>query len=245
MSSSKVDILGIQFINSSLVDIMKLLNNHIQKKEKAFVVTANPEIVVHSHRDQNYRKLINTATYITPDGTGIVKASRFLNQPICERVTGFDIFMNALQVADEKQWCVYFLGAKDAVLNRTLETVKQLYPSLKTVGAHHGYFGLDDEHIIEDIRQAQPDFIFVAMGFPRQEQWIARHISKFEKGVFIGVGGCFDVLSGTTKRAPQIWQKLNIEWLYRLLQQPQRGRRMMALPLFALKILKQKAKMLK
>jgi N-acetylglucosaminyldiphosphoundecaprenol N-acetyl-beta-D-mannosaminyltransferase len=104
-------------------------------------------------------------------------------------------------------------------------------------GSHHGFFDWNKNTISEEIRASEPDIVFVALGFPKQEKWIAENISNFTKGLFIGVGGSIDVLAGEVKRAPEIWQKTNLEWFYRLLKQPSRWRRMLALPQFQLKFL--------
>lgn len=236
-----VNILGLDFVNVTMNEMIQQLEHHVLNQEKVFVVTGNPEIVMFAEENQAYKEMIKTATYITPDGVGIVKASKYLKRPLQERVTGFDMLLQLLQLANEKQFDVFLLGAKQDVLNKTIEVVKRTYPSLNLVGTHHGYFDLHDEAVVHEIKLAKPDLIFVAMGVPRQEKWIASHLHQFDKGIFLGVGGSFDVLSGYVKRAPVSWQNLSAEWLYRFLQRPTRGKRIMALPQFVWKVIKQKA----
>ncbi|RXJ02956.1 glycosyltransferase [Anaerobacillus alkaliphilus] len=242
MSKKTVSILGVNFINTTLDGMVGKLSEHVQKNEKAFVVTANPEIVLHALQDANYKTCIDRADYVTADGIGIVKAAGLLGTPLPGRVTGFDMFMKLLQLANEKSLSIYLLGAQAEVLQLASETIMKQFPKVKIVGSHHGFFDWADDKIPNEIKATKPDFVFVALGLPRQEKWIAANINNFEKGVFMGIGGSFDVLAGTVQRAPEIWQKLNVEWLYRLVKQPSRWRRMLALPHFAMKVVGQKVK---
>lgn len=221
---------------------MKIIQTHMQQQEKTFVVTANPEIVMHANADIHFKQLLQRATYITADGIGIVKAAKQLGQPLPERVTGYDTMLQLLNIANNEQKKVYFLGAKEEILAQMTDKIKETYPNLIIAGLHHGYFDLHDESIVKNIQEAEPDFVFVALGFPRQEQWIDMHMNSFKKGIFMGVGGSFDVISGNVKRAPQIWQTLHIEWVYRLLSQPSRWRRMLAIPRFMVEIRRKKKK---
>lgn len=242
MSEKKVSVLGVNFIHMTLAEMVITLAKQVQKQEKVFLVTANPEIVLHSKQNRDYKQILNDATYVTADGIGIVKAAKLLGQPLPERLAGFDLFMKLLEQANNQKQSVYLLGAKEVVLTRATAKIGELFPNLKIVGTQNGYFDWNDTKIVEKIKAANPDYVFVALGFPKQEEWIAKHINYFEKGIFMGIGGSFDVLSGEVKRAPKIWQKLNIEWLYRLLQQPSRWRRMLAIPMFMLHVLSEKVK---
>ena len=239
---NQVTIMNIPFLNINQHDFVSLLDKHIQHDEKVFVVTANPEIVMMANEDSTFMNYLHEATYITADGIGIVKASSLLNSPLPGRVTGYDTMTNLLNVANNRKYKIYLLGAKNETLMKTIRTISSTYPNIEIVGSHDGYFDWEDNTITEDIKQLKPDITFVALGVPRQEKWIAENFSTFNTGVFICVGGSFDAISGTVKRAPAIWQKLNLEWLYRLLKQPSRWRRMLALPRFIIQILKQKAK---
>lgn len=242
MSKKKVSVLGVNFIDMTLAEMVITLAEHVEKQEKVFLVTANPEIVLHSKKNPDYQQILNGATYVTADGIGIIKAAKLLGKPLPERLTGFDIFMKLLEQANKKNQSVYLLGAKEVVLTRARAKIGELFPNIKIVGMQNGYFDMNDMEIFENIKAANPDYVFAALGFPRQEEWIAKHLNYFEKGIFMGVGGSFDVLSGEVKRAPEIWQKLNIEWLYRLLQQPSRWRRMLAIPMFMLHVISEKVK---
>ncbi|WP_010648275.1 WecB/TagA/CpsF family glycosyltransferase [Oceanobacillus massiliensis] len=238
----QVKILGVPFLHTDQKSFVSLLDQRIQQNEKTFVITANPEIVMKANEDVNLMNCIHKATYITADGIGVVKAAQLLRSPLPERVTGYDTMMQLLEVANRNAYRIFLLGAKNETLRKTITAISSTYPAIHIAGSHDGYFDWQDNVLTEKIGTSKPDIIFVALGAPRQEEWIAENLDKFETGVFIGVGGSFDVIAGTVKRAPVFWQKVNLEWFYRLLKQPTRWRRMMALPQFAIHILKQKAK---
>lgn len=240
MNLEKVDILGIPFVNTTKAQFVQKLDEHLANQEKAFVVTANPEIVMKAREDEQYKKVIDQATYITADGIGVVKAAQLLNKPIPERVTGYDTMLDLLQLAETKQYSIYLLGGQQETLDKAVANIKSTYPRINVTGHHNGFFDWNQNNIQQEIINKKPDLIFVALGVPRQEYWISQNLPTFEKGVCIGVGGSFDVIAGTVERAPEIWQKANLEWLYRLIKQPSRWKRMLALPRFGLKILKVK-----
>ncbi|MCQ6276840.1 WecB/TagA/CpsF family glycosyltransferase [Bacillus sp. V3B] len=233
-----VDVLGIQFINISFFEMGRVIKENIKNNKKTFIVTANPEIVMHSYENERYRNIVQSAHYVVPDGHGILLASKLLKHPIEERIAGYDLMTHLLNEANQEKWKVYLLGGKEEVNKKAVDRIQKQFPHLKLVGHHHGYFSLEDKEVPHEIHQLKPDLVFVALGFPRQEEWIDHHFSTFDKGIFIGVGGSIDVLAGNVKRAPEFWQKIQLEWLYRLIQQPSRWRRMLALPKFLFKIVK-------
>jgi N-acetylglucosaminyldiphosphoundecaprenol N-acetyl-beta-D-mannosaminyltransferase len=239
MKNEAVQILDIPFVNKTKDDIVNdLYNQYLKEEKKAFVVTANPEIVMHARADTDYLYTLSKADYIIPDGIGVVIASRLKKQPLIERVPGFELMEELLALSNEHPIRVYIVGAKPEVLEKAVVNVKRKYPNLHLVGYHHGYFEDDNEEIIHEIQESEPDLVLVALGFPRQEKWIKENMTRVRKGVFIGVGGSIDVLAGHVKRAPVIWQKVHLEWFYRLLQQPSRWRRMVVLPQFIFHVLK-------
>lgn len=237
MKSNFIPVLGVPFINTTRKKFVDTLHRHMINNEKKFVVTANPEIVMHAREDAAYKKCLDKADYITADGIGVVKASGITGQPLLERVSGFDIMLELLDIADKENFKVFFLGAAENVLTETVARVQSTYPGIQIAGSRNGFFDWSDPALADQIKQGDPDLVLVALGFPRQEQWISANIDQFDKGVFIGVGGSFDVFSGNVRRAPDFWVKLNIEWLYRLLKQPSRFKRMLVLPKFALVVI--------
>lgn len=241
MTKKTIDILGVPFLHTTRQTFVETLQQHVEQKSKTFVVTANPEIVMHSLQDEHYRGLLEQADYITADGIGVVKAASIIGNPLPERVSGYDIMLDLLEKADRHGYKVYFLGAAEEVLQTTVAKVKEEYPGVRIAGYRNGFFDRQDPTIAEAIQASDADLVFVALGFPRQEQWIGTHLPLFDKGVFIGVGGSFDVFSGNVKRAPDLWIKMNLEWFYRLAKQPSRWKRMLVLPKFAMVILRGKA----
>ncbi|AMO31079.1 WecB/TagA/CpsF family glycosyltransferase [Lysinibacillus sphaericus] len=228
--------MGVPFLHISQQGFVDLLVNRIEQQEKTFVVTANPEVVMQANENPTVKGYLNQATYICADGIGVVKAAQILGDSLPERVTGYDTMVKLLEVGQQKRFKVYLLGAQKETIEKTIANIHKNYPNVEVVGYQDGFFDWNNNHIADDIAALQPDLVFVALGVPRQEKWITENLDKFSKGVFIGVGGSFDVIAGTVKRAPVIWQKLNLEWLYRLLRQPSRFIRMLVLPRFALKV---------
>ncbi len=192
---------------------------------KLFVVTANPEILMHAQRDEAIRALLSDPdTAITPDGISVVKAMRSCGIPAKERITGVDLAEKLLEQAGKTGRSVYLLGAKEEVVSTLAKKLREKYPSM-TLAYHNGYDGDKDQIFSGEIREAAPDLVLVGLGVPAQELLIARHLHEFQKGVFIGVGGSFDVLSGLKQRAPGFFVKTNTEWLYRILREPSRLKR--------------------
>lgn len=235
------NIMGLPFINTDMSTLVDSLDERISAGIQTFLVTANPEIVMYGEEHPTYKNTLQSADVIIPDGIGIVLAAKMLRRPLQERLAGFDLMQHLLELAATKGYTIYCLGAKQSVIEQAIAHIAANHEHIHIAGYHHGYIDLDDEGIIEDIKATQPDIIFVGLGFPKQEQWIERYRNTYHKGLFIGVGGSFDVLAGEVKRAPKIWRNMNAEWLYRLFRYPSRWRRMLMLPKFLLRILRKKA----
>ncbi len=189
--------------------------------KRLFVVTANPEILMHAGEDPAIRQLLLAEeTAVVPDGISVVKAMNLLGLPAKERITGVDLADKLLRRAGEQGKSVYLLGAKEEVVSALAQKLKAQYPQME-VRYKNGY-SKDKDADFRDIEAFQPDLVLVALGVPAQEKLIARHLGNFSKGVFIGVGGSFDVLSGSKRRAPALFVKTNTEWLYRILREPSR-----------------------
>ena len=231
-----VSIMNIDFLNKTKADFLEeCLYPRLQQEKKSFIVTANPEIVMNAREDAGYKKIVQTADYIVPDGAGILLAAKIMKQPLQERIAGSDLMIDLLTFAEAQGLSCYFLGAEQGVNDQAVREALKRFPRLKIAGHHHGYFS-DDDQVAEAVQQSRPDIILVALGFPRQEKWIAKHIDGFDKGLFIGVGGSLDILAGKVKRAPDKWIKYNLEWLYRILQQPFRVKRIFKVFEFMLRI---------
>lgn len=237
MKFSTSDVLGISFIKATKKEIVTQLIADHKAGQNRFIVTANPEIVLAARKDQEYMQIIKTADYVTADGIGIVKGAALLGNPVPERVTGFDLMCALLHHADLHHDRVFFLGAKPTILQQTITHIHHQYPGVIIAGSHDGYFASSEAAgVAAQIKAAHPSFVFVALGFPKQEMFI-HQFRKQAPALWMGVGGSFDVLAGAVRRAPQSWQKHHVEWLYRLLQDPRRIGRMMALPRYLALIL--------
>ena len=178
-----------------------------------------------------------------PDGIGVVWASRYSEILLTERVAGYDLTQNIFSRIAGKNESVYFFGGAPGVASTAARQMKKVYPGLKIVGGHNGYFDAEEEKkIIADIKRLSPSILLVGLGAPKQEKWIYEHLEEVGAKVAIGVGGSFDVMAGNVKRAPKLFRKLGLEWFYRLITQPTRWRRMMRLPKFALTVLRKQKK---
>ncbi|MFD0681450.1 MULTISPECIES: WecB/TagA/CpsF family glycosyltransferase [unclassified Paenibacillus] len=235
-----VSIMGVPFSKLNLQQTIKKLTVQLDKQEgKLFqLITANPEIVMVAKQDELLRTIISQSGMITADGIGIVLAAKWQGEPLEERVTGFDIFTGLLKAGNEKGYSIYLLGADEETSRKASEVIAEQYPGVRVVGRQNGFFGKEEEAgVVASIGAAKPDILVVAMGAPYSEKWIYKYKKDLKAKVAFGIGGSLDVLAGKVKRAPVAWQKLNLEWLYRLLSQPSRLRRQLVLPRFALKIL--------
>lgn len=188
--------------------------------------------------------IINRAALVTPDGIGIVWGGRQLGYAIPERVSGIDLLWGICQAAPAQEWKIYLLGSSPGVADEAAGRLKAQFPGLCICGSHHGYFDSEEEpSIIADINCSQADILVVSLGAPKQEIWISQHKKDFTVPLCIGVGGSLDVIAGHKKRAPGWMIKTNLEWLYRLLAEPSRWRRQLALPKFVLLVYKSKCNM--
>ncbi|CAD2072982.1 acetylglucosaminyldiphosphoundecaprenol acetyl-beta-D-mannosaminyltransferase [Phocicoccus schoeneichii] len=218
-----VTISGVSFINIEKSQFLNsILIPRIKNEEKTFIVTANPEIVDRTIHDHEYKEAVLRSDFTVADGVGILVAAKMNKMNIKERIAGYDLLVDLLEFGNEERLKVYLLGAEESVNKKASDHVKVNFPNVEVVGRHHGFFDMNDDRIAKEINETKPDIIFVALGVPRQENWIHNNIDQFNKGVFMGVGGSFDVLAGTVKRAPDMWIKLNLEWLYRMMKQPER-----------------------
>lgn len=238
--NSTVKILGVPFARVNLKETVGIIEDQISKNEyKPYhIITGNPEIVISSNKDNSLKDIVDATDLITADGIGIILASRWKNDALPERVAGFDLLIQTLEEGNKKGWSFYLFGSDEDTNRKASETIKERYPNLIVCGRHNGFFdNVEEEKIISEIEETKPDILVVALGAPRAEKWIYNNKSKLNTKVVFGVGGSLDVIAGKVKRAPAAWQKLNLEWLYRLLAQPSRWRRQLVLPVFAFKAL--------
>lgn len=241
-----INIFGVKVHNTTLQETTELTKKFLQGEELKVIYTPNTEIVMAAKEDQDLRELLNKGDLVIPDGIGLIYGSKIQKKPLQERVTGFDTSIRLLEIGNEKAYSLYLLGGKDGIAKDAAKNIEKKYPNIKIAGYHHGFFkgshlGLlnekEEEDIINDINSKNPDIIFVGLGFPKQELWIDANRDKLKGKVIIGNGGVMDILSGNAKRAPEVYQKLGLEWFYRLIQEPSRIKRQLVLPKFMLQVL--------
>ena len=246
MDLKKISICGVNIDNVTMDDSIDIVRNFLVGDKGKRIYTPNTEIVMESKDDDELKNTLNQGDLIIPDGIGLIYGSKIRKKPLKERVTGFDLSIEMLKIANEKGYSVYLLGCKEGVARDAAENIKKDYPNLRIAGYHNGYFkgshmGIKDSEeereIINDINNSKTDILFVGLGFPKQESWINEHIDDLDIKVAIGNGGTMDILSGNAKRAPEIYQKLGLEWLYRLVKEPSRIKRQILLPKFILHVL--------
>jgi N-acetylglucosaminyldiphosphoundecaprenol N-acetyl-beta-D-mannosaminyltransferase len=231
-----VSILGINFSKLNLKETVDLIDTKISEcSNKTFhLITVNPEIAVQIQDDPELKKISLDADLITPDGVGIVFASRLKGNPVPERVTGYDLLLETLKAGNQKGWSFYLLGSDEEVNRKASEYIIKNYPNVKIAGRHHGYFNNEeDKEITENIRASNPDILIVALGSPLADKWIYSHKDKINAKVVFGVGGSLDVITGKVKPTLEVWKKLNLEWLHRRITQPSRKERQKKLKVFA------------
>ena len=236
--SDKVNILGVYVdmvnITQAADKIMEFLDSDGLHK----VYTPNSEIIMAAYKDSDFKELLNGADLLTADGIGVVYASKILKKPISERAAGYDIACEVLERIKDTEHSVYLFGGKPGVAEAAEENLKKRYPGIKVAGRHDGYFKPEDETgIVEDINNSGADLLFVCLGAPKQEQWIARNENALNVRAAMGIGGSLDVFAGTALRAPKFFCDHGLEWFYRLMKQPSRAGRMLALPKFAATVL--------
>jgi N-acetylglucosaminyldiphosphoundecaprenol N-acetyl-beta-D-mannosaminyltransferase len=235
----KETILGVDVSTDNYDSLTSKLLKKIDNREKAFIVAINPEKIIKAQDDPSLMKLLNTADFQIPDGIGVILASKFKGGQIRERVTGIDMMLKLCETAAKHQKKVFLYGGKPGRADEAKVKLEEMYPGIQIAGTLHGY-EKDQEVVRQTINQSQADIIFVAMGSPAQENWIIANKETLHPSVYQGVGGSFDVISGKIERAPESFQKLGLEWLYRLMKEPWRIKRQAVLPLFLIRAITSK-----
>ena len=233
----KTKMLGIALSQVTLKEVLEFIYISLQKKEKKlFVVTPNIEILMFSRKNPDYQDVINRTDLALPDSIGLFFAAKILGVSLKERIPGVDLLENICRQVSKRPITVGFLGGGPGVALSTAECLSKKYPSLKIS------FAIEEWPASEDKIKPKSDILFVAFGSPKQELWIAKNLPKIDVRVAIGVGGSFDFISGKVPRAPKFVRNLGLEWLFRLVIQPWRIKRQLAIPAFLLLVFKEKLK---
>ena len=225
----KTDIMGLQFDNITMEEALDAAKALLQGEHAARVVTPNAEIAYEALHDENMRTLLNSAELMLPDGAGVVLTSKILKTPLKQKVAGVDFADGLLGVLETTGQSLYLLGSKPGIGELAAQKMMQKHPKLRIAGIADGYFQ-DEAPVIDKINASGADVLFVCLGAPKQEQFMARHQKALHVKLMAGLGGTLDSFAGTVKRAPKWMIRLNLEWLYRLIKEPKRFKRMLRLP---------------
>ena len=221
--TSCVDLFGVPIAAITMEKVLAQVRDAIKTRSKLHIGVVNAAKIVNMRRDSFLRRDVLSSDIILADGMSVVWASRLVGRPLPERVAGIDLMVRMLEDGNRYGYRIYYLGAKEDVLRSVIERVSREYPNVKLAGKHNGYFSEDEEQqIAEEIAASKPDIILVAMTSPKKEKFLARWSESMGVPVCHGVGGSFDVMAGKVQRAPEIYQRLGLEWFYRFKQEPRR-----------------------
>lgn len=237
----RVGVLGVGFDNLTLEEAAERGMELLRAEGTHYVVTPNPEIVEVCRENRAAREAVNGAALVLPDGIGVIKGAAVLGTPLKERVPGIEFAARLLEKMAAEGMALYLLGAKPGVAEIAADRLRARYPGLRITGTHDGYFQ-EDAPVVEKIRQSGADAVFVCLGAPRQELWMAKNGEATGARLLCGLGGSLDVFAGTVKRAPRFWCDHGLEWFYRLCREPRRLGRMMKLPLFLVHVWRESRK---
>ncbi|MCI8970219.1 MAG: WecB/TagA/CpsF family glycosyltransferase [Oscillibacter sp.] len=235
----RINVLGVGFDNVTMDEAVARGMELLHSPGTHYVVTPNPEIVEVCRENLAARQAVNGADLVLPDGVGVVKGAGMLGTPLKEKVPGIEFAAGLMERMAAEGLSLYLLGAKPGVAEAAGERLAARYPGLKIAGTRDGYFQ-EDGPVLEDIRQSGADCVFVCLGAPKQELWMAKHGKAAGARLLCGLGGSLDVFAGVVERAPKFWSDHGLEWFYRLCSDPRRAGRMMKLPLFLVHVQKEK-----
>ncbi|MDX1934572.1 MAG: WecB/TagA/CpsF family glycosyltransferase [Capsulimonadales bacterium] len=238
-AAEPIRLLGMRIDRVTMDQTLDRVERFIAEGSPHHIVTADASMVVTYTEDAEFARIVDAADLVTPDGAGILWASRYRGTPVRNKVSGVDLAARCCALSGEKGWRLFFFGAAPGVAEEARARMLARYPGANIVGFRDGFFKPAEETaIVEEIRAARPDILLVALGIPKQEKFISRHREALGVPVMIGVGGTLDVFSGTVRRAPVWMQNTGLEWLYRLASNPKKISKVKLLPQFALMTLR-------
>jgi N-acetylglucosaminyldiphosphoundecaprenol N-acetyl-beta-D-mannosaminyltransferase len=233
----KINILGVNVDMAGIEDAVGEIMKFLGEDSMHAVYTPNSEIIMAAYKDSEFCGVLNDADLLTADGIGVVYASKILKKPLTERAAGYDIACRLLEEITKSGHKLFLFGGKPGVAEEAKEKLEEKHSGINIVGTRNGYFSQEEvPSIIDEINSSGADIVFVCLGAPAQEKWIHANKDKLKTKVAVGLGGSLDIFAGRVERSPEIWCKLGLEWLHRLIREPWRFMRMMALPKFALTV---------
>lgn len=244
VKNEKVEIMSVPFLNLTRNDCINTVSERLKSNGQTIIFTPNPQMLLKAKKDASMQKLLQCADISLPDGSGIILASKILRTPLREQICGIDLAEDILSIAAQKGLSVFLLGGKLGRADAATANLKRNFPTLNICGSYHGYFekqGIENQSVIERIFYSKPDIIFVCFGCPQQESWILQNVPSFPFcKLAMGLGGSIDVWSGHLRRAPRLFQRMHLEWLWRAVREPRRLRIFWDIPSFLIAILKHK-----
>jgi N-acetylglucosaminyldiphosphoundecaprenol N-acetyl-beta-D-mannosaminyltransferase len=236
---NRINVLGVPIDRVDMSDCLSRIEGFIGSGVPHLIVTADASGIVQAQSDPGLLELYKNADLVTPDSAGVLWAAKRQGQPLKERVSGVDIVDQICRLSSEVGWRIYFLGAAPGVAEEAAERLRLKHPGCNIVGTRHGYFPPESDAVVAaEVAESRPDVLFVGMGIPRQEKFIRATQEIVGAKASLGIGGSFDVFSGHVKRAPKTLQRLRLEWLWRLLQNPKKIGKVMLLPRFVSMVLR-------
>ena len=227
----RTEVLGVEFDAVTMAEAVERGMAMLDTASPDYVVTPNPEVVMVCREDPEAARAVANASLVLPDGIGVIYGAKMLGRPLPERVPGADFALHMMERMAASGRSVFLLGAKPGVAELAAKKLSARFPGLRIAGVHDGYFK-EDGPVIDAINAAAPDLLLVCLGAPKQEKWMFENRDKLKVRLMAGLGGSLDVYAGVVERAPERWQRMNLEWLYRLKKEPKRLGRMMKLPKF-------------
>lgn len=237
----KTDVLGVSYDNVTMEEALARGRHILQGERTCYCVTPNAEMAYEALQDEGFRRLLNGAELVLPDGAGVILGAKLLKTPLKQKVAGIEFAQNMLSVMEELGSRLYLLGSKPGVAELAGEKMLEKHPKLQICGMADGYFK-DEAEVVEKINTAQADAVYVCLGSPKQEYFMQKHREALSAKLLCGLGGTLDGIAGTVKRAPRWMIRLQLEWLYRLIKEPRRFKRMLRLPKFIFAAVKKRMK---
>lgn len=220
---NRYSFLNVHFDSLTMDETLELIAESIEKKAFIQHVVINVAKLIYAQKNNELRQTINDCQIINVDGAGVVLGAKLLGLNIPERVTGIDLMERLVQMSEQKSYRIFFLGAKNEILDEVIKVYKKRYPNLEVAGARNGYFSAEEEQTVaQEIRDSRADILFVAISSPKKEMFLNKYKELMQVPFVMGVGGSFDVVAGKVKRAPVWMQNYGMEWVYRLIQEPGR-----------------------
>ena len=225
----KIDVMGLKFDSMTMDEALSRAEALLRGEKAAYVVTPNAEIAYEALHDVQLREMLNGADLMLPDGAGVVLASKLLRTPVKQKVAGVDFAAGLLGILERNGQSLYLLGGKPGIGELAAQKMLEAHPQLRIAGIADGYFQ-DEAPVVAKINASGADALFVCLGAPKQERFMVQHQQELHVHLMAGLGGSLDAFAGTVQRAPAWMIRLNLEWLYRLIREPKRFRRMLRLP---------------